>query len=129
MHESLISLLLYEASGLRGISNIKLKYSLFPLYYSFKRDDPSMYGSYKTFLSHLKNAQDFGLLPADMRQKVNSVAANLNLPVVEALQKVFLENDAVFCKKCITKYGPNLKRKLEEHPGIQVIEKCNFTIF
>ena len=28
----------------------------------------------------------------------------------------------------ISKYGPNLKRKLEEHPEIQVIEKCSFTI-
>ena len=60
---------------------------------------------------------------------MNSVAAKLNLPVVEALQIASVENDAVFHKRCITKYGPNLKRKLEEHPEIQVIEKCTFTIF
>ena len=67
----------------------------------FKRDDPSMYGSYKTFPSDLKNAQYFGLLPADLRQKVNSAAAKLNLPMVEALLKAFVENDAVFHKRCI----------------------------
>ena len=120
---------MYEASGLRGVSNIKLKYLLFPFYYRFKRDDPSTYRSYKTFPSDLKNAQDFGLLPADLRQKVNSVAAKKNLPVVEALQKAFVENDVVFHKRYITKYGPNRKRKLEEHLEIQVIEKCTFTIF
>ena len=77
----------------------------------------------------MKNAQDFGLLPADLRQKVKSVATKLNLPVVEALQKAFVENDEVFHKRCITKYGTNPKRKLEEHPEIQVIEKFTFTIF
>ena len=54
------------------------------------------------FPSDLKNAQDFGLIPADLRQKVNNVAAKFNLPVVEALQKVFVENDAIFHKRCIT---------------------------
>ena len=95
----------------------------------FKRDDPSTYGNYKTFPSDLKNAQNFGLLPTDLRQKVNSVAPKLNLPVAEALQKSFVENDAVFHKKCISKYGPKLKRKLEEHSDIQVIGKWTFTIF
>ena len=60
---------------------------------------------------------------------MNSVAAKLNLPVVEELQKAFVENDAVFHKRCITKYGPNIKAKLEEHPEIQVTGKCTFTIF
>ena len=115
---------MYEASGLRGISNIKLKYLLFPLHY-----DPSTYDSYKTFPSDLKNAQDFGFLPSDLRQKVNSVAAKLNLPVVGALRKASVVNDAVYHKRCMTEYGPNLKRKLEEHPKIQVNEKCTFTIF
>ena len=88
---------------------------LFPLYYeSFKCNDPSTYGNYKTFPSDQKNAQDFSLLLADLRQKGNSVAAKLNWPVVEALQKAFVENDAVFNKRCITKYRLSLKRKLEE---------------
>ena len=60
---------------------------------------------------------------------MNSVAAKLNLPVVQALQIASVENDTVFHKRCITKYGPKLKRKLEEHPEIQVTEKCTFTIF
>ena len=60
---------------------------------------------------------------------MDSVAAKLNLPVVEALQKAFVENDAIFHKRCITKNGPNLKRKLQVLPEIQVIEKCTFTIF
>ena len=116
---------MYEASGFRGIYYIYY----FPLITGFKRDYPSTYGSYKTFPFDLKNAQDFGLLPAVLRQKVNSVAGKLSLSVVEALQKVFVENNAVFHKRCITKYGPNLKKKLEEHPEIQVIEKCTFPIF
>ena len=81
------------------------------------------------FQSNLENAQDFGLLPPDLRQKVNSVAAKLNLPVVKTLQKAFVENDAVFHNRCITKYGPNLKRKLKEHPEIQTTEKCTFIMF
>ena len=48
---------------------------------------------------------------------MNSLAARLNLPVVGTLQKVFVKNDAVFHKRCIAKYGPNLKAKLEEHPA------------
>ena len=60
---------------------------------------------------------------------MNSVAAKLNLPVAEELQKAFVGNDAVSHKRCTTKYVPNLKTKLEEHPEIQVIGKCNFTIF
>ena len=74
----------------------------------------------KAFPSDLKNAQDFGSLSADLRQKVNSVAATLNFSVVETLQKVFVENDAVFHERCITKCGPNLKGKLEEYPEIHV---------
>ena len=59
-------------------------------------------------------------------QKVNSIPAKLNLPVLEGLQKAFVENDAIFHKKSIIKYRPNLERKLEENPEI---EKCTFTIF
>ena len=51
---------------------------------------------------------------------MNSVAATLNFSVVETLQKVFVENDAVFHERCITKCGPNLKGKLEEYPEIHV---------
>ena len=58
-----------------------------------------MYGSYKTFPSDLKNAQDFGLLLADLWHQLNSVAANLNLPVAKALQNASVENDAVFHKR------------------------------
>ena len=47
--------LLYKASRLRETSNVRLKYLLT----GFKRDEPSTYGSYKTFPSDLKNAQDF----------------------------------------------------------------------
>ena len=83
-----------------------------------------MYGNYKRFPSGLKNAQDFGLLSADLRQKVSSVAARLNLPIVEALQKAFVEN-VVFHKRCITEYGPNQKVKLEEHPG-NFVDYCFF---
>ena len=60
---------------------------------------------------------------------MNSIPAKLNLPVVEGLQKAFVENDAIFHKRYIIKYGPNLKRKMQEHPEIQVIEKCTCTIF
>ena len=60
---------------------------------------------------------------------MNSIPAKLNLPVLEGLQKAFVENDPILQKRYIIKYGPNLKRKLEEHPEIQVIEKCTFTIF
>ena len=56
---------------------------------------------------------------------MNSVAARLNLPVVEALQKAFVENDAVFHKRCITKYGPNLKARLEENPA-NFVDYCLF---
>ena len=99
------------------MSSIKLRYLLFLFFAGFKRNNPSTYGSYNSFPSNLKNAQDFGLLPADLRQKVNSVATMLNLPVVEGLQKVFVENDAVFHKRCIIKYQPILKVKVEEHPA------------
>ena len=58
-----------------------------------------MYGSYKMLPSDLKNAQDFGFLPANLKQRVDSIAAKLNLPVVEALEKAFMENDAVFHKR------------------------------
>ena len=51
---------------------------------------------------------------------MNSVAATLNFSVVETLQKVFVENDAVFHERCITKCGPNLKGKLAEYPEIHV---------
>ena len=60
---------------------------------------------------------------------MNSIGAKLNFPVVEALQKVFVENDTVFHNRYITKYGSNPKRKLEEHPEIQVTEKCTFITF
>ena len=58
-----------------------------------------MYDNYKTFPSDLKNAQDFGLLPVNLRQQVNSVAANLNLSVLKALKNASVDNDAVFHKR------------------------------
>ena len=69
------------------------------------------------------------ILPTDLRQKVNSGAAKLNLPVAEALQKAFVEKNAVFHKKSISKYRPNLKKTIEKHPDIQVIGKCTFPIY
>ena len=55
-----------------------------------------MYDNHKTFPSDLKNAQNFGLLPVNLRQQVNSVAGNLNLSVVKTLKNASVENDAVF---------------------------------
>ena len=37
----------------------------------------------------------------------------------------FVENDAVLYKRCTTKYGPNLKVKLEEHPA-NFVDYCFF---
>ena len=56
---------------------------------------------------------------------MNSVTARLNLPVVEALQTTFVKNNAVFHKRCLTKYGPNLKAKLEEHSA-NFVDYCFF---
>ena len=56
---------------------------------------------------------------------MDTVTVRLNLPVVEALQKTFVKNNAVLHKRCITKYGPNLKAKLEEHTAT-FVDYCFF---
>ena len=56
---------------------------------------------------------------------MDTVTVRLNVPVVEALQKTFVKNNAVFHKRCITKYGPNLKAKVEEHTAT-FVDYCFF---
>ena len=67
------------------------------------------------------------ILPADLRQKVNSGAAKLNLPVAEALQKAFVEKNAVFHNKSISKYGPNLKKNDWKSPWYSGNWKMHFS--
>ena len=85
----------------------------------FDATKPETYGTYKSFPPNLKKAIEVGALPTVLKGKVTKIIGQSSLSSEEALQQAFVENKAIFHKKCIVKYNENhLKRLLSnDAPG------------
>ena len=87
----------------------------------YRQDDPETHGTYKTISNCLVEWQEAGYLSSDMNMKISTVTAESSLPVVQTLQKKLVENQAIFHKKCLVKYGKEkLKRKQESKKETEV---------
>ena len=81
----------------------------------FLASNPETHGTYKSFPPNLMQAYKINVLSPALKSKVERIISKSSATPEESLQWAFVENKAVFHKKCLIKYDEgHLKRLLEK---------------
>ena len=79
--------------------------SVYGLYLiGFKADDSVTYGTHRSLPVNVIDAWQLGRLSSDMTRRVENIIKRSAQPTEQALEQVFVQNKAVFHKKCLSKY-------------------------
>ena len=80
----------------------------------FDRGKPETHGTYSTTAKYAKEWLELEVVdgfPLNLRQRLENITSIYPLEIADAIQKSFVENNAVFHRKCTVRYGKDkLKR-------------------